>query len=79
MDPIKQAKAICNHGMNATVLQQQLAEMKSRASGAEPVINFNMQGGASISFLETGPAKHYTATGTHRCRMSTDGVTQLVV
>lgn len=62
MDPIKQAKAICNYGMNATVLQQQLAEMKSRASGAESVI-YNMQGGPSISCLETEPAKHHTACG----------------
>lgn len=61
MDPVKQAKAICNHGMNATALQQQLADLKSRTSGLESFINFGMHGGASMSSLETGPAKHHTA------------------
>lgn len=67
MDPVKQAKAICNHGMNATALQQQLADMKSRTSGLESLINFGMHGGASTSLLETEPAKHHTgvSTGMH--------------
>lgn len=70
MDPIKQAKAICNHGMSATALQQQLAEMKGRTSGCESYIRCGMQSGAAPSLPEIEPAKHHAAVsrGTYECR-----------
>ena len=81
MDPIKQAKAICNHGMDATMLQQQLAETRNRASGFESCISYNRQSGASTSFSDTGLAKHHTASskGIYTCRIAIDGVTVQMV
>ena len=52
MDTAQQAKAICNDGASATALQQQLAEMKSKASGLENFIRTGMHSRASPCFPE---------------------------
>ena len=52
MDPVQQAKAICNHGVSVTALQQQLAELKGKASGLELILRTGMQSSASPCFPE---------------------------
>lgn len=57
MDPVKQAQAICNHGVSVTALQQQLVEMKSKTSGLESFIRSGLQSEASPCFPEAASAK----------------------
>ena len=57
MDPVKQAKAICNHGVSLTALQQQLAEMKSKTTGLESFIRSGLQSEALPCFPEAASAK----------------------
>ena len=57
MDPVKQAKAICNHGVSVTALQQQLAELKGKACGLESILRTGMHSGASPCFPELAPTK----------------------
>lgn len=61
MDPVKQAQAICNHGISVTALQQQLAELKGTASGLESVLMSGVPTGASPCFPELAPIKTRTS------------------
>lgn len=71
IDSSTQGKAICNDDMSVTALQQQLSEMKNKASGLESLLASGMQRAASPSV----PAAHHAAntTGTHR-EQNTSGV-----
>lgn len=61
MDPVQQAKAICNHGVSVTALQQQLAELKGKASGLESILRTGMQSSASPCFPDlAGKSDHPT-------------------
>ncbi len=61
MDPVKQAKAICNHGVSVTALQQQLAELKGKACGLESILMSGVPTGASPCFPELAPIKTRTS------------------
>ncbi|KAL3145828.1 hypothetical protein ABBQ38_015201 [Trebouxia sp. C0009 RCD-2024] len=60
IDSSTQGKAICNDDMSVTALQQQLSEMKNKASGLESLLASGMQRAASPSV----PAAHHAANTT---------------
>ena len=64
MDPIKQAKAICNDGVSVTALQQQLAELKGKACGLESVLRSGLPTAAAPCFPELAPIKTRTSATT---------------
>ncbi|DBA80522.1 TPA: hypothetical protein ACH3X1_007790 [Trebouxia sp. C0004] len=61
MDPVKQAKAICNHGVSGTALQQQLAELKGKACGLESMLRSGVPTRASPCFPELAPINPCTS------------------
>ncbi|DBA75553.1 TPA: hypothetical protein ACH3X2_009112 [Trebouxia sp. C0005] len=61
MDPVKQAQAICNHGVSVTALQQQLAELKGKACGLESILRSGVPTGVSPCFPELAPIKTCTS------------------
>ncbi len=74
MDPVKQAKAICNHGVSVTALQQQLAELKGKASGLESILRSGIPS-ASPCFPELAPIRtHATSTTGADCSQQSETV-----
>lgn len=73
MDPVKQAQAICNHGVSVTALQQQLAELKGTACGLESVLMSGVPTGASPCFPELAPIKTRTSATPGALDASTQG------